>query len=384
MDTLPDEILHLILSYLNIKTLLPLCTISREFAKFYRTNLHSLVYDNVSHRTRFDLKDYDIKRLLRLNKYLFKYNNIATGASHALISTEGGQMYSYGYNKYGQLGLSDTSTSYRSVPELISNLQHIIQISTMHDFSLILVKTGEVYGFGANNSGQLGLRLDSNDKFIPTLIPCVSNICYVSAGSYHALLLLNNEGQVYVYGCNTNGQLGLGDNYNRVAAKLNPNLYNVVSISAGYDHSLVLTSEGQVYAFGINRSGQLGLNHTNDINVPLLIPDIRKIAYISAGGYYSAFLTVHECVYVCECIRSMSMMQPILLHHINDIVQISSGIWEPIMILSNGNIMGFGEPNNKIEQHRRDIVQISGHVYLTDEGRVYIHDVMFIELETQS
>ena len=35
--------------------------------------------------------------------------------------------------------------------------------------------------------------------------------------------------------------------------------FKITSISAGVKHSLCLTSEGQIYAWGCNQKGQLGL-----------------------------------------------------------------------------------------------------------------------------
>jgi alpha-tubulin suppressor-like RCC1 family protein len=48
------------------------------------------------------------------------------------------------------------------------------------------------------------------------------------------------------------GQLGLGDNVNRLLPVLIPTLSNIKQISSGGDHSLVLNDIGNVYSFGFN------------------------------------------------------------------------------------------------------------------------------------
>lgn len=61
-----------------------------------------------------------------------------------------------------------------------------------------------------------------------------------------------DSGEVYVWGYNGNGQLGLGSSGNqptpcRVAALQG---IHVQWVACGYTHTLVLTDEGQVYAWG--------------------------------------------------------------------------------------------------------------------------------------
>jgi alpha-tubulin suppressor-like RCC1 family protein len=72
----------------------------------------------------------------------------------------------------------------------------------------------------------------------------------VSAGYSHTLLLC--DGNVYTFGDNTYGQLGLNDFTQRYAATLIPTLNNITQIYAGSLASLVVTDDQRVYAFGFN------------------------------------------------------------------------------------------------------------------------------------
>ncbi len=116
----------------------------------------------------------------------------------------------------------------------------------------------------------------------PTMIPTLENIISISAGAYHSLVL-NNMGEVYSFGANNNGRLGLGNSYHENIPKLIPTLKNIISISTGYYHSLALDRDGKVYGFGSNTSARLGL--TDDtLFIPTLIPTLENIISISAGG----------------------------------------------------------------------------------------------------
>ena len=73
--------------------------------------------------------------------------------------------------------------------------------------------------------------------------------------------LLTESSQVYVYGANDNGQLGLGDFNNRNTFTLLPLPENeyVKTIAGGFFHTFILMESGNVYASGSNKYGQLGL-----------------------------------------------------------------------------------------------------------------------------
>ena len=47
-----------------------------------------------------------------------------------------------------------------------------------------------------NVYGQLGLN-DTNDRYIPTLNPYLSNVISISAGYYHSLVLLSKNKNFY-------------------------------------------------------------------------------------------------------------------------------------------------------------------------------------------
>ena len=67
--------------------------------------------------------------------------------------------------------------------------------------------------------------------------------------------------QVYSWGCNASGQLGLGDYVDRRAPALMEGLWAlpVASLAAGDSHSAALTMNGFLFAWGANDKGQLGL-----------------------------------------------------------------------------------------------------------------------------
>lgn len=189
------------------------------------------------------------------------------------------------------MGLNDTIQ--RVHPEIIQ-LSSISGVFAGGEFSILLMTSGQVYSFGDNFNGQLGLG-DNVNRLLPTLIPNINGISRVSAGVFHTLLLTSN-GQVYSFGDNEYGQLGLNDTTDRNTPTLIPNIDTISSISAGGYHSLLLTSKTQVIAFGSNQFGQLGLGSSGQIVTgPVTIPSLSGIKQISSGQYSSTSLKLVYC-----------------------------------------------------------------------------------------
>ena len=93
--------------------------------------------------------------------------------------------------------------------------QAAVQVAAGYKFTLVLMEDGTVWSCGQNNYGQLGLgrtdtQSDANPE--PKMIESESlpgKAVEISAGKEHALVVLEN-GDVYSFGRNHYGQLGLG------------------------------------------------------------------------------------------------------------------------------------------------------------------------------
>eukprot|EP00095_Tigriopus_kingsejongensis_P005847 maker-scaffold697_size109876-snap-gene-0.24 protein:Tk05847 transcript:maker-scaffold697_size109876-snap-gene-0.24-mRNA-1 annotation:"e3 ubiquitin-protein ligase mycbp2 isoform x1" len=81
-------------------------------------------------------------------------------------------------------------------------------------------------------------------------------IVQISSGLHHTLLL-SNGGEVFVFGSNTHGQLGLRDLIPRGKPVKLPIVSKVTQIAAGGYHSVLLTESGEVLTFGLHQKGQL-------------------------------------------------------------------------------------------------------------------------------
>uniref|UniRef100_A0A3Q2ZM27 HECT and RLD domain containing E3 ubiquitin protein ligase 3 n=1 Tax=Kryptolebias marmoratus TaxID=37003 RepID=A0A3Q2ZM27_KRYMA len=220
---------------------------------------------------------------------------VACGGQHTLFLLHDGSVYTCGSNSCGQLGRNKDATS----PELVVALdtQKITMVSCGRAHSMAINEQGQVFAWGAGEGGQLGLGAVEAAVRIPRLVKrlCDHSISQVMCGNQHCMAL-SRDGQLFTWGQNTNGQLGLGKGE---PSKLSPHPLKslagipLAQITAGGDHSFALSLSGAVFGWGKNRAGQLGLNDKQDRAVPCHIKFLRsqKVVYISCGDEHTAALT---------------------------------------------------------------------------------------------
>ena len=108
-------------------------------------------------------------------------------------------------------------------------------------------------------------------------------------------------GSLYVWGSSSCGQLGLGNNEDQLVAPQLVQLSNVCSISFGVAHSVAITGlphqlhisqiseNGQLYTWGGNEHGQLGLGDCRSRNTPQLVSHFKDQTVVVAkcGGMHT-------------------------------------------------------------------------------------------------
>ena len=202
-------------------------------------------------------------------KFIRDMNNIdyiACGDYHVICKTYNNEYYSCGSNVYGQLGISKSKygESISNFTQCLNWPDDIISIKCGFYYSLLLTSKGYVYSFGDNVHGQLGLNdknIDSTD--IPTLIPDIPEIQRIECGDFHSMCIDVND-NLWIFGHNDYGQLGLGDRKNRFKPILHPTLSNIIDISSGGEQAFVKTQDNKIYAFGNNEYSQLGIKTSED------------------------------------------------------------------------------------------------------------------------
>ena len=115
-------------------------------------------------------------------------------------------LYTWGQNNYGQLGLGNT-TNYSS-PKQVGSLTNWTMLAGSEDFSAAIKTDGTLWTWGRNNLGQLGL---GNRTYYssPKQVGALTNWSTIAPQLGGAMAI--KSGALWVWGQNGSGQLGLGD-----------------------------------------------------------------------------------------------------------------------------------------------------------------------------
>ena len=217
--------------------------------------------------------------------------------------------------------------------------------------TLTLDDNGDVWAFGYNCDGDCGLYNNDKDVEVPTKVHGLMNIVHIAAGEYFSACVDVN-GHVWTFGCNFNGQLGHGDNDNRYTPTRVERLDNIVSVSCGYRFTICISSNYKVYTFGSNEYGQLGIGtNTKSEPLPVLVPLDVDIKQNACGAYHSVFLTYDGDVLVCGFNYSGQLglgdnnnrNTPVKNPYLNDIVSVQGALNNTIVMNSEQQLFSFGD-----------------------------------------
>jgi len=221
-------------------------------------------------------------------------SKLSCGTSHTVVITADKKVFSWGGDS-GDSGLRQIS---------IPNGVTLKSISAGNAFTLAVSTDGQVYSWGTGLDGRLGVGNTRNFRnpqkvVFPSNDSAQIKAAHVAAGKAHGLAL-TATGQIYSWGCNTKGQLGLGSEEDQFTPSLVSKLTGVKRIAAGESHSVALTDKGVMFAWGDGESGQLGLPNVTIQNEPAVIstlPEGVKIVRIAAGQLHTLAISEYGDVF---------------------------------------------------------------------------------------
>ncbi|MEZ4713867.1 MAG: hypothetical protein R3A44_42175 [Caldilineaceae bacterium] len=217
------------------------------------------------------------------------FTQIDGSFSHTCGVTEAGGMMCWGRNYSGELG--DGTTTYSSIPVAVSIVSGTVdRVATGEGFTCVLLTTGPLQCWGANEFGQLGNG--TTDPYLtPTAVSGLSSGVQGVAAGDAFVCALTSAGDVFCWGKNAEGQLGDGTTTDRTTPVMVSNLPNpVMALAVGTAHACALTNQDAVYCWGRNAERQLGNNATTNRSMPVLASGLPSGAAELAAGFG------HTCV----------------------------------------------------------------------------------------
>ncbi|KAJ5079426.1 regulator of chromosome condensation [Anaeramoeba ignava] len=201
--------------------------------------------------------------------------DVASGARSIYLLTSNQNAYGIGSNHFGQLGFDSETLKKTEKPILIMKNVSKIFSGNSSEHVFLLNSNQELFGYGYNEYGQLGLRESRKEEKIDKL----TKIQNIPKGK----IIDIKYGNTY--------------EFTEIKSSLFENDNNILDFSVGFDHNLILTSNSKLIVFGYNFYAQLGTGDTNRnqlIPIQIELPKLRFNENISnyhvSCGLWKSFL----------------------------------------------------------------------------------------------
>lgn len=196
------------------------------------------------------------------------WQHITAVASNAL-GIRNGQLLAWGSNSTGIAGTLGASTTF--TPNVLDTRTDWHQVSLGLNGMAAAIRNGRLYVWGDN--AFLGITpTPSSALTVPTEIDGSTTWQWVSVGNRFTLAI--NDGRLYSWGMNSDGQTGLGTDAGVTATPTQVGAFvDWVKVHAGDSHAIGLRANGEIYVWGKNLGNSLGADSGPEyFNPPLLVP----------------------------------------------------------------------------------------------------------------
>jgi alpha-tubulin suppressor-like RCC1 family protein len=212
---------------------------------------------------------------------------LATGAGEHALYYSRNRLVACGSGASGDLGDGSDSSSSREVDVVGLPTLRVIDLTSAWEDSGALFSDGAYYDWGLNNLGQLGDGL-STDSDVPVHVRLDARARQVSLGGKddkngQTFAILDND-QIWAWGSNSFGQLDTGSTSNASSpVQIRPPAgVTWKLINSGGDNAYAINSDGDVWGWGDNTHGQIGIDsNTKRVIVAARITGLSGITEIS-------------------------------------------------------------------------------------------------------
>ncbi|XAR64848.1 hypothetical protein NMG60_11008720 [Bertholletia excelsa] len=224
---------------------------------------------------------------------------IAAAKHHTVVATEGGEVYTWGSNREGQLGYTSVDT--QPTPRRVSSLKSkILAVAAANKHTAVVSDFGEIFTWGCNKEGQLGYGTsNSASNYTPRVVEYLKGKVFVgvAAAKYHTIVL-GVDGEVFTWGHRlvTPRRVVIARNIKKggnTQLKFHrKERLHVNAVAAGMLHSLVLTDDGALF-YWVSSDPDLRCQQLYSLCG-------RPIVSVSAGKYWTAAVTTTGDVYMWD------------------------------------------------------------------------------------
>lgn len=251
---------------------------------------------------------------------------IAVAKHHSLVATEGGEVFTWGSNREGQLGYTSVDT--QPTPRRVTTLKaRVVAAAVANKHSAVLTEAGEVFTWGCNREGQLGYGTsNSASNHVPRVVEYLKGKTFlaVSAAKYHTVVL-GLEGEVFTWGYKLVMPRRLSITRNTRKAGNAPLKFHqaerlhIVAVAAGTTHSTAVSDDGLIF-YWVSADPNVRCHQ-------LMSLAGHQALAVAAGKYRTAVVTASGNIYAWDGEKTKEDMPPVpfRIHGVKHAIHISVG-----------------------------------------------------------
>jgi len=230
--------------------------------------------------------------------------SIAGGRTYSVATASDGTVWAWGDESGGYLGNGIMGSGLITGPVQVLNstggsLSNVVSVSSQGDHTLALKNDGTVWAWGENENGQLGDGTVGANSPFPVQVSNLSGVIAISAG-YSSNTALESDGSIWGWGYNgDDSDIGAGGAATPTALPATvPNLTGIKAIAAAKSHYLALDSNGNVWTWDDTTPGEIsdGVTVTGS-STPVQVQGLSGITAIACGSYFNLALDSNNTVW---------------------------------------------------------------------------------------
>ncbi len=295
--------------------------------------------------------------------HLSSIQAIAGGERHNVTLDSNGEVWTWGWNAFGQLGNGITCTSdahstacMGTTPAKIPSFTNVQAIASRGYHSLALKNNGTVWAWGYNAYGQLGDGT-TTDQHSP--VPVIGltghgGVTAISGGGFVSAALMGDH-TLMAWGDDRagaigNGTIGTTGQLTPTSVITTTGLTTVTQIATGWDHMVALDSNGNVWTWGSNYDGELGNGITSTIgmSVPIKVNGLSNVIGVSAGDGSTVVLEANGTVWAWGLITHGDGTPysygptPVQVSGIDHVTLVRARNWQVYALKSDNTVWAWG------------------------------------------
>lgn len=184
------------------------------------------------------------------------------------------ELYTWGNNTAGKLGLGDLNVK-RSSPVQIGTPQtwgnvNLVNAASGRDSSFAILENGTLWAWGENGNGQLGLGTNI-DMSSPTQVGALTNWRDIGSG-YANTVAIKTDGTMWSWGRGDNGFVGINNTNIDYSSPVQIGaLTTWDKIRVGQNGAFAIKTDGTLWVWGAGYQGYLAKNSTINYSSPVQV-----------------------------------------------------------------------------------------------------------------